>query len=175
MIIVKNINHRRIILTLICLFFALGTAIGLILTLKYSSGLTPAISNTFERAFLSMGKYIFIIWLVGFTSIGIFCVPPACGLCGYSYGVVCAAFLMEDNRGGFLITALKYTLFLVSMFLVASSSSQISLNCYKIHKNPKAALPREREREITEHVIILVLSAIPVLLASLIETYLISI
>ncbi|MCI8341677.1 MAG: hypothetical protein HFE62_00455 [Firmicutes bacterium] len=174
MIIVKNINHRKIVLFLIGLFFSAGTAVGIFMTFKYNPSATAPTAATFETAFVSNGKYIFLLWLVGFFSAGVFCVPPACALCGYGYGAACSVFLMQNNEGAFLALSLKYCLFLVSMFITAASSSQISLSCYKIHSSPKAALPREREREITEHVIILFISSLPIVLCSLIDVHLIA-
>ncbi len=175
MIIVKNNNHKRIIISIICLFFALGAAAGILIAMKYNPDAASYYPETFEKSFITLGKYIFLLWLVGFSSIGIFCVPPVCGLCGFSYGTACAVLLMQNNKLGFLASALKYVLFLIAMFLTASSSSQLSLNCYKIHRNPKSNLPREREREITEHVIILLISAVPISFAALIDVHLVGI
>lgn len=158
----KNSHTRQIILLVICLFFALGVVFGTFCAIKYNVNIPPATKpQTVPEALFIFGKFVFAVWLIGFFPFGIFFVPPVAAFCGYSYGISSVGLLLSKNSTMFLRFSLTHLLYTIALILSACASMHLCFNTYKNSKNPKATLPREKQRILIEYIIILLISVLP--------------
>lgn len=158
----KNSHTRQIILLIICLFFALGVLIGAFCSIKYN--INPATVTTpqsIPQALFVFGKFVFVIWLIGFFPFGIFFVPPVAAFCGYSYGLSSTSFLLSKDLAMFARFSATYLLYTMALMLSACASMHLCFNTYKNIKNSKDTLPREKQRILIEYIIILLISVLP--------------
>ncbi|MDD3570763.1 MAG: stage II sporulation protein M [Lachnospiraceae bacterium] len=158
----KNSHTRQIILLIICLFFALGVLIGTFCTVKYNINPTTITSpQSIPQALFVFGKFVFVVWLIGFFPFGVFFVPPVAAFCGYTYGISSASFLLSKDFTMFARFSATYLLYTTALMLSACASMHLCFNTYTNCKNAKETLPREKQRILIEYIIILLISVLP--------------
>ena len=168
-------NKWQILLSIICLFYAIGVTTGILFAdkipfqalFKYKPFTYPEVINSL----FYFAKFLIPIWIVGISSIGIFFIIPWCSICGCFYGVTIAPIIATENAHLLFLNLIQFLFFTSALFLFSISAINISLNKYKNYKNPKTSLKREKKRIITEYLIILCLGTILTVTASLINAY----
>jgi len=168
-------NKWQILLSIICLFYAIGVTMGILFAdkipfqalLQYKPfAYSEALNSLFYFA-----KFLIPIWIVGISSIGIFFIIPWCSICGCFYGVAIAPIIATENPHLLFLNLIQFFLFTSALFLFSIGAINLSLNKYKNYKNPKTSLNREKKRIITEYLIILCSGTLLIIIAAFINTY----
>lgn len=187
---IYNVNKRLILLiiTVLCVGSAFGAyaaihmndgnfqALAHYLAPDINQVLLPNSQASFSQTMLKYGKYIFFIWIFGFTSAGMVFILCVLLIKGLSYGFTVAFLLRHLGGNGILFTmyaVLPQNLLLVPATVVlAYYSMQLVLSHFR-RLPPKGNLKREKDKIKLEYLLLLMGSILVTAAACMIEQYIV--
>ena len=180
----KNIkNTWQIIFIMICLCFTMGIIIGAVfynigaiqINNLWLKDIIPHMSP-FYILFVKNSKMFIAAWFLGFLSFGIPIIMALSIIKGFIYGYAFSYIASINGVEGikeFILYIVPYNIVSMIPFLISGSfSCCIILKKFVKIKSAKSRLRREKEKNITEFIIIFILSCIMAGLACVLETYL---
>lgn len=131
-------------------------------------------TNALKNIFFQHVKTIFIIWISGFSVVGIPLALFVIGAKGFSYGFTAAFFTMQYGWHGLLFSILSYlphNLILIPGYLFLTKSSVgLALQFYFMKKR-NIRNERDKKQKVLEYALVLLISIGFIMVSSVIEAY----
>ena len=160
----KKSGRWQTVLTIVCICFFIGIIIGAFSSVQISTEQAERLSTYIENTSSDMGfietfwkhaKYITAIWLSGFIYSGVFTVLIIMFVLGLFYGFTSGFAISEMGLIHVLGYIFPHNIILIPLYIFASVWS-VEYVLKKFSNNgPKSRIKRERNKRLTEHMIIL--------------------
>ena len=179
----KNKNTGCILFVIICVCFISGIFAG-----SFIQNIFPNIKELnnfavkevlpqnlpFYMLFIKNSKFFLIILALSFLSIGIPVIMSVFAITGLLYGYAFSYVLSGYGMGGFksfIISALPYYIFkTVPVIISGCFASWVIMRKFVSQRPSKSYLKREKEKNVTEFIIVFIISCIAAFFACYVET-----